>query len=144
MSVHLEELLSIKGVADSQLYTRKGELVLPTLPYQHIRIVSVGKEVAVYLEVLEKAREQIDLIEFVFPDRRLLVKPGANFFIVVEYDGDADIPLIKLAVNVVSEAIRGDKKMQKVLGTAGGSQELLHASDLAHEWRSITNVVGLR
>lgn len=144
MSVNLEELLSIKGVADSQLYTRKGELVLPKLQYQNARIVSVGKEIAVYLGLLEKVHGQVDAIEFVFPDRRVLVKPGTNFFIVVEYESHADIPLIKLTVNVVSEAVKEDKKMQKTLGVAGGSHELLQAADLAHEWKKVAHVVGLR
>ena len=144
MPVNLEELLSIKGVADSQLYTRKGELILPKLQYQNARIVSVGKEVAVYLGLLEEIGAEFDVVEFVFPDRRVLVKPGTNFFIVVEYEDHADIPLIKLTVNVVSEAVREDKKMQKILSGAGGAKDLLHAGELAVEWRKVMKVLGLR
>ena len=58
----------------------EGELILPKLQYQNARIVSVGKEVAIYLGLLEEIGAQFDVVEFVFPDRRVLVKPGTNFF----------------------------------------------------------------
>jgi hypothetical protein len=115
MNVDFSELNSIVGVADSYLYSKWGELLAPQLTYTAARILQFGKEVALCSVFLEKIGQNVDFIEFIYEDRRFIVRLSQNFFILVICESNSDLALIKLTLNVMHEEVKGDKDIQKSL-----------------------------
>src|SRR4030043_1374815 len=124
MRVDFSELSSIKGVSESFLYNKLGELVAPQLPYTAARILQFGKEVALCSVLLEKIGQEIDFIELIYEDRRLIVRMSQNFFILVICENAADTALIKLTLNIIHEEIKVDKDIQNVLRKSSGKKDL--------------------
>lgn len=115
MSVDLADLNKIKGVTDSFIYSKGGELVAPQLKYTDERIGHFGREVALCSEILDKMKLEVDVIELIYEDRHLIIQISENFFILVICDDTADTTLIKLTLNVINDAAKGDKDIQQSL-----------------------------
>src|SRR5208337_5167937 len=125
MSIDLTDLNGIVGVTDSFIYGKGGQLLLPQLQYKDARIEHFGREVAIFAAILEKMRQQVDFIELIYEDRHLIVQISQNFFILVVCDDTADITLIKLTLNVLSNEAKADKDIQKSLRKLPAQAELL-------------------
>jgi hypothetical protein len=125
MSIDLSELNGIAGVMDSFIYGKGGQLLLPQLQYKDTRIENFGREVALCSALLEKIRQEVDFIEFIYEDRHLIVQIAQNFFILVICDETADITLIKLTLNVLSNEAKADKDIQKSLRKLPSQADLL-------------------
>lgn len=125
MSVDFTELSGIKGVTESFLYSKWGELLAPQLPYTAARIKQFGKEVALCSFFLEKIGQEVDFIELIYEERRLICRMSQNFFILVNCETSADTALIKLTLNIMHEEIKVDKDIQNVLRKSSGKKDLL-------------------
>ena len=115
MNVDLTKLNNIEGVADSFIYSKMGVLLLPQLQYVDTRIMQLGRDMALSVALLEKIKQAVEFIELVYEGRRLIVRFSHDYFILVICDGAADITLIKLTVNVLNEAIKDNKDIQRLL-----------------------------
>ena len=115
MAIDLSEVNSISGVTDCFIYGKGGQLVIPQLQYKDARIENFGREVALCSAVLERMRQEVDFIEFVYEDRHVIVQIAPTFFILVICDDTADTTLIKLTLNVLSNEAKVDKDIQKSL-----------------------------
>lgn len=125
MNVDFSEINSIVGVTDSYLYSKWGELLAPQLTYTAARILQFGKEVALCSVFLEKIGQNVDFIEFIYEDRRFIVRLSQNFFILVVCESNTDLALIKLTLNVMHEEVKGDKDIQKSLNKLPGKKNFL-------------------
>jgi hypothetical protein len=115
MSVDLTKLNNIEGVADSLIYNRMGALLIPQLQYVDTRIMQLGKDMALSVALLEKIKQSVEFIELVYEDRRLIARITRDYFILVICDVSADVTLIRLTVNVLNEAIKDNKDIQRLL-----------------------------
>jgi hypothetical protein len=115
MSVDLTNLNNIEGVADSFIYSKMGMLLLPQLQYVDTRIMQLGRDMALSAALLEKIKQAVEFIELVYEDRRLIARITRDYFILVICDVAADVTLIRLTVNVINEAIKGNKDIQRLL-----------------------------
>jgi hypothetical protein len=128
MSIDLSKINSIEKVADSFVYSKWGELLAPQLPYKDARVQQFGKEVALYSLILEKIKQEIDFIELIYEERRIIVRISQKFFILVICENTADTTLIKLNLNVLNEEIKSDKTIQKSLQKLPGEKDFLTAA----------------
>ena len=128
MAIDLSELNGIVGVTDSFIYGKGGQLVIPQLRYKDARIENFGREVALCSAILERMKQEVDFIEFVYEDRHVLVQIAQNFFILVICDNTADTTLIKLTLNVLSSEAKADKDIQKSLRKLPAEADLLAQS----------------
>jgi len=125
MSVELTELNKITGVTDAFIYSKGGQLLVPQLQYKDARIEHFGREIALCSAILEKIRQEVDFIELIYEERRLIVQISQNFFILVICEDSADTTLIRLTLNVISDEARNDKDIQKSLRKLPGKVDLL-------------------
>jgi hypothetical protein len=125
MNVDFTELNKITGVTDTALYGKGGELVAPQLPYTPARILQLGKEVALFAVFLSRMKEDFDFIEFIYGNKRVIVRLAQNFFLVVISENTADVSLIKLTLNVIQKDIKGDRDLQKIIGKSAVKRDLL-------------------
>lgn len=125
MKVKLTELENIEGVTEAFLFNKGGELVLPRLPYADARIEGMGKEAALCTALLEKIKQEVDLVELIYEDRHVVVRISNNFFTLVVCDSTADTTLVKLTLNVIHEEAKGDNDLQKTLRKSQGKGDLL-------------------
>ncbi len=137
MSVDLSELNNIEGVGDTFIYSKWGVLLLPQLQYEDARIEFFGREVALCSALLEKIKQEVDFLDFIYDDRHIIVRISHNFFILVVCEGTADIPLIKLRLNVIHEEVKGDKDIQKSLRKSPGKRDLLAEAQGESELREL-------
>lgn len=131
------ELNKIEGVSDSLLYNKWGELVIPQLQYKDEKIAHLGREVAFCTAILERIRQEINFIELIFEERRVIVRTSSNFFLLVICEDTADIPLIKLTMNVLNDEIQGDKEIQKTLRKSQGTRDLLTEAQKDLVWKEL-------
>jgi hypothetical protein len=124
MAVDFTELNKIVGVTDSFLFSKGGELVAPPLPYTAARILNFGREMALCAVILDKMRQEIDFVELIYEERRVIVKISQNFFILVVCESTTDTTLIKLTLNVMHEEIKDDKEIQRLLRRSSGNKNL--------------------
>jgi hypothetical protein len=124
MAVDFTELNKIGGVTDAFLYSKGGELIAPPLPYTAARILHFGREMALCAVILEKMRQEVDFIELIYTEKRIIVKISQNFFILVVCESTADTTLIKLTLNVMHEEIKGDKEIQRLFRKSSGNKNL--------------------
>ena len=143
MDVNFGELSKIKGVLDSQVYTKWGQLIMPQVHYRHARIVSIGREVALCLAGLEKFQREIDFIELVYETRRIIIRITQEFFLLVVCEQFADTALIKLTMNVVSEDMRGDKTLQKLIRKSRDQKNMTVDRRQQLEWQELINKLGV-
>jgi len=115
MNVDLTKLNNIEGVADSFIYSKMGVLLLPQLQYVDTRIMQLGRDMALSVALLEKIKQAVEFIELVYEGRRLIVRFSHDYFILVICDVAADVTLIRLTVNVINEAIKDNKDIQRLL-----------------------------
>ncbi|MBW2039725.1 MAG: hypothetical protein JRI46_09030 [Deltaproteobacteria bacterium] len=139
----MAELNEIEGVLDSLIYNRLGELVIPQLQYKDERIARLGREVAFCFAFLEKMQKEIDFIELIYEGRRIIVRISYNFFILVICEEKADIPLIKLTINVINEEIKGDKAIQRLLHRPREKRDLLLDAQKESEWRELLEKMNI-
>lgn len=128
MSIDLSKINSIEKVADSFVYSKWGNLLAPQLPYKDARIEKLGKEVALYSLLLEKIKQEVDFIELIYEERRIIVRMSQKIFILVICENTADATLIKLTLNVLNEEIKGDKTVQKTLQKMPEEKDFLTAA----------------
>jgi len=121
----LTQLNSIAGVTDAFIYSKGGQLLVPQLQYKDARIEQFGREVALCSAIFERIRQEVDFIELIYEDRRLIVQISQNFFILVICDESTDTTLIKLTLNVLSNEAKGDKEIQKSLRKLPAQADLL-------------------
>ena len=115
MKVELAEINNIKAVIESYIYTKRGELVTPQLPYKDARIEHMGREVALCAAILEKIKHVVDFYELIYEERHIIVRISHNCFILVVCENIADTTLIKLTLNVLHEEVKNDNDLQKSL-----------------------------
>jgi hypothetical protein len=137
MSVDLTELNKIEGVADTFIYSKWGELLLPQLSTKDSRIDYFGREAALCSALLEKMRQDIDFFELIFEDRHIIVRISQSFFILVVCDDSADTTLIKLTLNVILEETKDDKNIQKSLRKSPGKKNILAEAQGESELREL-------
>ena len=125
MSVDLTKLNNIDGVGDSFIYSKSGALLIPQLQYEDTRIARLGREIALSAALLERIRQEIDFIELIYEDRRIIVRIAHDYFILVICDNTADFTLIKLTVNVINEGIKGSKDIQRLLRKSPEKKDLV-------------------
>jgi len=125
MSVDLTNLNNIEGVADSFIYSKMGMLLLPQLQYVDTRIMQLGKDMALSAALLEKIKQAVEFIELVYEDRRLIARITRDYFILVICDVAADVTLIRLTVNVINEAIKDNKDIQRLLKKSPEKKDLI-------------------
>jgi hypothetical protein len=125
MSIDLSELNGMRGVTDAFIYSRGGQLLVPQLQYKDARIEYFGRELALCSAILEKNRHEVDFVELIYQDKRLIVHVSQNFFILVICDDTADTTLIKLTLNVISDETKSDKDIQKSLRKSPKIADLL-------------------
>ena len=141
--VDLAELSKIHGVLNSLLYNRWGELLIPELQYRDARISRLGTEVAYCSAFLRRMQKEIDFIELVYQDRRIIARLSDNFLILVVCEEIADIPLIKLTMNVINEEIKGDREIQRLVRRSKGKRDLLIEARRELEWRELSEKMGI-
>jgi hypothetical protein len=137
MNVDFSELNRIQGVTDSLLYSKWGELLAPQLSYTAARILQLGKEVAMCSFFLEKVGQGVDFIEFIYEERRFIVRLSQNFFILVICERETDIALIKLTMNVIHEDVKSDKDIQRSLSKSPGKKNFLADAQEEPELREL-------
>jgi len=125
MSVDLTNLNNIEGVADSFIYSKMGMLLLPQLQYVDTRIMQLGRDMALSAALLEKIKQAVEFIELVYEDRRLIARITRDYFILVICDVAADVTLIRLTVNVINEAIKDNKDIQRLLKKSPEKKDLI-------------------
>ena len=125
MSVDLTNLNNIEGVADSFIYSKMGMLLLPQLQYVDTRIMQLGRDMALSAALLEKIKQAVEFIELVYEGRRLIARITRDYFILVICDVTADITLIRLTVNVINEAIKDNKDIQRLLKKSPEKKDLI-------------------
>ena len=125
MSVDLADLNKIEGVTDSFIYSKGGTLLASQLKYEDARIEHFGREVALCFAILDKIRQEVDVIELIYEDRHIIIQISQNFFILVICDDTADTTLVKLTMNVINDEVRGDKDIQKSLRKSPDKKDLL-------------------
>ena len=125
MSVDLTNLNNIEGVADSFIYSKMGMLLLPQLQYVDTRIMQLGRDMALSASLLEKIKQAVEFIELVYEDRRLIARITRDYFILVICDVAADVTLIRLTVNVINEAIKDNKDIQRLLKKSPEKKDLI-------------------
>ncbi len=125
MSVDITELHKIDGVTDVFLYSQGGELLAPQLPYTAARIGLLGRELALSSILLKKMNQEVDFFEFIYENKRVIVRTSQTFFILVICENDADTALIKLTMNVLHEDVKADKDIQKALHKSSVKRDLL-------------------
>ena len=133
----LAEFNKIPGVLDALLYNKLGELLIPQLQYKDARIARLGREVAFCLAFLEKMQKEIDFMELIYEDRRIIGKMSSNFFILVICEQKSDFPLIKLTMNVINEELKGDKEIQRTIRKSLRKGDLLEEAQKESEWREL-------
>ena len=119
------DLNKIEGVTDSFIYSKGGTLLAPQLQYEDARIEHVGREVALCFAILDKIRQEVDVIELIYEDRHIIIQISQNFFILVICDDTADTTLVKLTMNVINDEVRRDKDIQKSLRKSPDKKDLL-------------------
>lgn len=125
MSVDLTKLNNIDGVVDSFIYSKNGALLLPQLQYKDTRIAQLGREIALSAALLERIRQEVDFIELIYEDRRIIVRITHDYFILVICENTADFTLIKLTVNVINEGIKDSKDIQRFLRKSPEKKDLV-------------------
>ena len=125
MSVDLTKLNNIEGVEDSFIYSKSGALLIPQLQYEDTRIAQLGREIALSVALLEKIRQEVDFIELIYEDRRIIVRITRDYFILVMCEDTADFTLIKLTVNVINEGIKDSKDIQRLLRKSPEKKDLV-------------------
>jgi len=135
--VNLIEVNNIRGVLDSFLYNKWGELLIPQLHYNDERIYRLGKEVAFCSAFLEKIEKELDFIELIYEGSRIIIRIASNFSILVICEEKADIPLIKLTVNVLMNQIKSDREMQRLLRKTKGEEDPLIEAQQYLGWKEL-------
>jgi hypothetical protein len=125
MKVNLTELEKIEGVTEFFIFKKGGELLLPQLPYKDARIEHMGREVALCSALLEKIKQEVDLVELIYEDKHVIVRISNNFFSLVVCENTADTTLIKLTLNVIHEEAKDDNDLQKSLRKSHVKGDLL-------------------
>jgi len=145
LSMHLDfaPLTNIEGVLDLQLYNKWGHLVFPSVQYKDTRIAAVGREVALCLALLGRLETDVGFLELVYRNRRIIVKVAQDFLLLVLCDGSCDSTLIKLTMNVISQDLTNDRKLQKILWKAGGRKGLFVEGQQEPEWGGLMSKMGI-
>jgi hypothetical protein len=137
MNIDFSQLSNIKGVTDAFLYSKGGEVLAPQLSYTASRILQLGKEVAFCSFYLEKLEQEVDFMEFIYEDQRVIVRLSQNFFILVICESATDSALIKLTLNVIHEGVKGDKDIQKLLSKLPGKKDFVADAQEEAELREL-------
>ena len=143
MRKNFNELDRIEGVSESLLFNKWGDLIIPQLKYRDKRIINLGKEIAYCAAFLEKIHHEVDFIEIVYEDRRILVRMSNNFFIMVICLDHGDIPMIKLTMNVLHEEVKSEKEIQKIIQKSQGKIDLLTEAQKEAGWKELLNRISL-
>ena len=143
MSIDLSKINSIDNVADSFVYSKGGKLLAPQLSYKDARIEQLGKEVALYSLLLEKIKQEVDFIELIYEERRIIVRISQKFFILVICENSADATLIKLNLNVINEEIKSDKSVQKSLQKLPQEKDFLTAASEDAELKELLKKLNI-
>jgi hypothetical protein len=125
MSIDLTKLNNIEGVGDSFIYSKSGTLLIPQLQYEDARIAQLGRDIALSAALLEKIKQQVDFIELLYEDRRIIVRITHDYFILVMCENTVDFTLIKLTVNVINEGIKDSKDIQRLLQKSPEKKDLI-------------------
>ena len=125
MSIDLTKLNNIEGVGDSFIYSTSGALLIPQFQYEDTRIAQLGRDIALSASLLEKIRQEVDFIELIYEDRRIIVRITHDYFILVMCENTADFTLIKLTVNVINEGIKDSKDIQRLLRKSPEKKDLV-------------------
>lgn len=133
----MAEFNKIPGVLDALLYNKLGELMVPQLQYKDARIARLGREVAFCFAFMEKVQKEIDFMELIYEDRRIIGKMSSNFFILVICEEKSDFPLIKLTMNVLHEELKDDKEIQRTIRKSLRKGDLLEEAQKESEWREL-------
>ena len=142
MEIDFAPLRNIEGVLDLQLYNKWGHLVFPTMQYKDGRVAAVGREVALCVALLGRLRREIDFLELIYRNRRIIVKVSQDFFLLVLCDEACDSALTRLTMNVLGEDLKNDKNLQKILWKSGGRSGLFVEGQQEPEWGGLMTNIG--